>query len=286
VTSQDQTEAQWPPEIPVTSPSPPPGQPTTPLPTFTVNDDVNNASTEPIEQPFRSATPHQYQETIDIEKSRPSSPTSGLERIQPVSVSETVVKYLETAHEPAERPRSGRARKTPEIAEEKSVSEGKPLEEIPQATVLVENKKEEKNEEKTQSSAVKKEKPKSTARDKLVIGIDVAKETKPKQQDSTLEQTEARREFVSSLLIKSNPTAQRGPLELEGIGKEGEEKESVSVLTTPLDAPAQSFAYEQPKKTELQTTKAVEPSKNDLSDLAALINRNKSAKATKEKVKT
>lgn len=190
-----------------------------------------------------------------------------------MSVSESVTKYLETAHEPAERPRSGRARKTSEINEdEESISKVKQLEENTQAPGVLTDSKVDNKEE-------KKENAKSAAIDKLVIGKDITKEI-PKAP--TLEETESRREFVSSLLIKSNPSVQRGPLELEGIGKEGEE--SVSVTSPPLVALAQPFVYEPSKKAEPQPKKPAEPPKNDLSDLAALINRNKSAKATKEKV--
>ena len=227
-----------------------------------------------------------YQETIEIEKSRPSSPTTDRERHQPVSVSESVIKYLETSHEPAERPRSGRALKTPDLVEkQESVSEEKSVdEESHLVEALIEQKIENTKADTKESSVVvthKKDKPQSVAKENLTIGIDITKETpKQKQQDSTIQETEARRDYVSSLLIKSNPTVERGRLELEGIGKEGEEFVS---LTSPVTtAPPQSSVYESPKKDVVQSA---EPAKNDLSDLAALINRNKSVKATKEKVR-
>lgn len=199
-----------------------------------------------------------------------------------------MIKYLETSHEPAERPRSGRALKSPDLVEkQESISEENSVEEKePSIETLIDQKAEITKTGIRESSVVvspKKDKPKSATKEKLAIGMDVTKETsKQTQKESTIQETEARREYVNSLLIKSNPTVERGRLELEGTGKEGEE--FISLTSSASTALPQSSVYESPKRDVVQSVKTAEPAKNDLSDLAALINRNKSAKATKEKV--
>ena len=63
--------------------------------------------------------PHSpYKETIDIEKSRPSSPVTEEERNVPVSIGQAVRNYLESGKEPQIRERSARSRRGSEAGTE------------------------------------------------------------------------------------------------------------------------------------------------------------------------
>ena len=224
--------------------------------------------------------PSPYKETIDIEKSRPSSPVTEEQRNMPVSVGEAVRTYLETGKEPQVRERSARSRRASETGNEETENATKAAEntsapnmeakqpvisskpEVAKTTVNRQTKPH-------VSSLSEKPKGKSKVESKpdlpelsVVKNDDKSKEVK----EPTDEEREARRQMVSSLLSKRDGP-KGGKLELEGIGKEGEEDEPASespvIRTTPTVA---------------------EKTKNDLSDLAAMVAKNKTPSKPKEKV--
>ncbi|EDO35713.1 predicted protein [Nematostella vectensis] len=246
-----------------------------------------------------------YQENIEIEKSRPQSPLTEEEKQKPVSVGEAVKRYLETGREPQIRSRSARSRRTSETGDEVNVEEpSKPAKQqnlypkpaapeiqVNQLTESASKKTDsapsktkigvEKTQENIEPYKVSKDVPKmaeitdpfenklkNESRDAMSLNLG---RSPPKPSQRTDAESEKRREYVNSLLIKSEPQVARGHLELEGVGKEGgvtSEAASVSIMSRPA---------EQSGKKEVK--------KNDLSDLASLVSRNKPSAKEREKVR-
>ncbi|XP_048578673.1 microtubule-associated protein futsch isoform X3 [Nematostella vectensis] len=248
-----------------------------------------------------------YQENIEIEKSRPQSPLTEEEKQKPVSVGEAVERYLETGREPQIRSRSARSRRTSETGDEVNVEEpSKPAKQLknlypkPAAPEIQVNQLKESASKKTDSAPSKtktgvektqeniepykvskdvpkmaeitdpfENKLKNESRDAMSLNLG---RSPPKPSQRTDAESEKRREYVNSLLIKSEPQVARGHLELERVGKEGgvtSEAASVSIMSRPA---------EQSGKKEVK--------KNDLSDLASLVSRNKPSAKEKEKKDT
>ena len=222
-----------------------------------------------------------YKEMIDIEKSRPSSPVKEEQRNVPVNIGEAVRNYIESGQEPQVRDRSARSRRvsgtgiqekdTDKRAAEKSSNSslgGEPrIRPEPEAVKTAINK-----QPKPASSSLS-EKPKggkSKAESKPDLPrLSLAKnnETNKEVKEPTVEEWEARRQMVSELLSKRD-APKDGKLELEGIGKEGEEGESTSGGLVTRACPT------------------IAEKKNDLSDLAALVSKNKTPSKLKDKVRT
>lgn len=236
--------------------------------------------------------PSPYKELIDIEKSRSSSEIAEERRNVPVDVGETVRAYMESGKEPQIRARSARSRQGSEtgkeeiendtdLTEKTSVSGMELAESVSsfsassktQGTDAAVNKR-----TKSQASNFSGKSTGTITNDKdggrkgefkpevlrasFIKGDDKVKNVK----EPTDEEREARRQMVTSLLSKQE-APKRGKLELEGIGKEGEDTESVSegLVTRTRSAVA-------------------EKDKTDLSDLAALAAKNKAPSKFKEKV--
>lgn len=217
--------------------------------------------------------PSPYKETIDIEKSRPSSPITEDQRSVPVSIGEAVRNYIESGQEPQIRDRSTRSRRGSETGAEEKDIEAKAVEKSSLSSMEKEAMsptKINKQSKPISSNVIEKLFGKNKAESKpdhselnLLKSDDKAKEVK----EPTDEEREARRQIVSSLLNKHD-APRDGKLELEGIGKEGEGIDSSSGgLVT-------------------RTSPLVAEKKNDLSDLAALVNKNKTPSKLKERVST
>lgn len=224
--------------------------------------------------------PSPYKETIDIEKSRPSSPMTEDQRSVPVSIGEAVRNYIESGREPQIRDRSTRSRRGSETRAEEKDIEAKAVEKSSLSSMEREamsptkpeavKPKINKQSKPISSNVIEKPFGKNKAESKpdhselnLLRSDDKAKEVK----EPTDEEREARRQIVSSLLNKHD-APRDGKLELEGIGKEGEGIDSSSGgLVT-------------------RTSPLVAEKKNDLSDLAALVNKNKTPSKLKERVST
>ena len=218
---------------------------------------------------------------IDIEKSRPSSPVNEEQRNVPVNIGEAVRNYIESGQEPQVRDRSARSRRvsgtgiqekdTDKKAAEKSSNssmEGEPrIRPEPEAVKTTINK-----QPKPAPSSLS-EKPKggkSKAGSKPDLpGLSLTKNNDKNKEvkEPTVEEREARRQMVSDLLSKRD-APKDGKLELEGIGKEGEEGESTSGGLVTRASPT------------------IAEKKNDLSDLAALVSKNKAPSKPKDKVRT
>ena len=216
---------------------------------------------------------------IDIEKSRPSSPVNEEQRNVPVNIGEAVRNYIESGQEPQVRDRSARSRRvsgtgiqekdTDKKAAEKSSNssmEGEPrIRPEPEAVKTTINK-----QPKPAPSSLS-EKPKggkSKAGSKPDLpGLSLTKNNDKNKEvkEPTVEEREARRQMVSDLLSKRD-APKDGKLELEGIGKEGEEGESTSGGLVTRASPT------------------IAEKKNDLSDLAALVSKNKTPSKPKDKV--
>lgn len=218
---------------------------------------------------------------IDIEKSRPQSPVNEEQRSVPVSIGEAVRNYIESGQEPQVRDRSARSRRgsgtgfqekevDKKAAEKSSTSsmEGESrIRPKPEAVKTTTNK-----QAKPGPSGLS-EKPKAgkskagSKPDLPGLGLVKNDEKNKEVKEPTIEEREARRQLVSDLLSKRD-TPKESKLELEGIGKEGEEGESTSGgLVT-------------------RTSPTIAEKKNDLSDLAALISKNKTPSKPKDKVCT
>lgn len=229
----------------------------------------------------RPASP--YKEMIDIEKSRPSSPLNEEQRNIPVSIGEAVRNYIESGQEPQVRDRSARSRRgsgtgiqekdTDKKAVEKSNTSS--MEEQPRIRPTPEAVKTTIIKQPKPASSSLSEKPKALSVGKSKVeskpdlpGLSLAKnnERNKEVKELTVEEREARRQMVSDLLSKRD-APKDGKLELEGIGKEGEEGESTSGgLVT-------------------RTSPTIAEKKNDLSDLAALVSKNKTPSKPKDKVR-
>lgn len=214
-----------------------------------------------------------YKETIDIEKSRPSSPVGEEQRNIPVSIGDAVRNYIESGQEPQVRDRSVRSRRGSETGAEEKENETNAAEKLNAANMegKPEAAKTTMNKQSKPSASSLSEKPKglpagkSKAESKPDLpGLSLVKSDKTKEvKEPTDEEREARRQMVSSLFSKRD-APKDGKLELEGIGKEGEEGESTSGgLVTRIS----------PTVTE---------KKNDLSDL---VSKNKTPVKPKEKVR-
>lgn len=218
---------------------------------------------------------------IDIEKSRPSSPVNEEQRNVPLSIGETVRNYIESGQEPQVRDRSARTRRgsgtciqekdTDRKAAEKSSNssmEGEPrIRPKPEAVKTTINKQP-KPAPSSLSEKPKDGKSKAELKPDLP-GLSLAKnnEMNKEVKEPTVEEREARRQMVSDLLSKRD-APKDGKLELEGIGKEGEEGDLTSGgLVT-------------------RTSPTIAEKKNDLSDLAALVSKNKTPSKPKDKVRT
>lgn len=228
--------------------------------------------------------PSPYKETINIEKSRPSSPVTKEERNVPVSIGQAVRNYLESGKEPQIRERSARSRRGSEAGteeKENAVKTDKTMvpkmeakepvikskTEVSKTTIDKQSKPvasslNEKSKDLPSNNKKVEEKPNYTGLN-LVNRDGKLREVK----EPTDEEREARRQMVSSLFQKRDVPTQ-GKLELEGIGKEGDEGESLSEGLVTRTSP----------------TNADKSKKNDLSDLAALVAKKKTASKTKEKV--
>lgn len=217
-----------------------------------------------------------YKETIDIEKSRPSSPVGEEQRNIPVSIGDAVRNYIESGQEPQVRDRSVRSRRGSETGAEEKENETNAAEKLNAANMegKPEAAKTTMNKQSKPAASSLSEKPKglpagkSKAESKPDLpGLSLVKSDKTKEvKEPTDEEREARRQMVSSLFSKRD-APKDGKLELEGIGKEGEEGESTSGgLVTRIS----------PMVTE---------KKNDLSDLASLVSKNKTPVKPKEKVR-
>ena len=220
---------------------------------------------------------------IDIEKSRPSSPVSEKQRNVPVSIGEAVRNYIESGQEPQVRDRSARSRRGSETGAQEKESEKKTpeksstssMEGEPRIRPKPEAAKTTVNRQSKPAPSSLSEKPKglpagkSKAESKPDLpGLSLGKsdEKTKEAKEPTDEEREARRQMVSSLFSKRD-APKDSKLELEGIGKEGEEGESTSGgLVTRASPP-------------------VAEKKNDLSDLAALISKNKTPSKPKDKVR-
>lgn len=220
---------------------------------------------------------------IEIEKSRPSSPVTEEQRNVPVSIGEAVRNYIESGQEPQVRDRSARSRRGSETGAQEKESEKKApeksstssMEGEPRIRPKPEAAKTTVNRQAKPAPSSLSEKPKGLPAGKnkadskpdlpglsLVKGDEKTNEVK----EPTDEEREARRQMVSSLLSKRE-ALKDGKLELEGIGKEGEESESPSAgLVT-------------------RTSPPLAEKKNDLSDLAALVSKNKTPSKPKDKVR-
>ena len=225
-------------------------------------------------------SPTAYKETINIEKSRPSSPVSEEQRNIPVSVGEAVLKYIESGQEPQVRERTSRSRRNSETATEETVKAPKVEDET---ASLQKNKGESRPRAETPKTPMSKAsepassslRPKSKASnagksrpepkpDFPGLSFLKGEETTAKMAQPSDEEREVRRQMVSGLLTKPDgPKA--GKLELEGIGKDGEEGKSAS---GGLVARARH---------------SMDDTKRDLSDLVALLPKNKTPNK-KEKV--
>lgn len=223
-----------------------------------------------------------YKEMIDIEKSRPSSPVTEEDRNVPVSIGEAVRNYIESGQEPQVRDRSVRSRRGSETSAQEKESERKASKKSSISSMEGEPKMRPKPETaKTPVKRPAKPVPSSLSEKPKVLPAGKSKvESKPdlpalslvksdekgkEVKEPTDEERETRRQMVSSLLSKREELKD-GKLELEGIGKEGEEGESTSGgLVT-------------------RTSPPVAEKKNDLSDLAALVSKNKAASKPKDKV--
>lgn len=192
--------------------------------------------------------------------------------------------YIESGQEPQVRDRTARSRRGSETGAEEKENEKKAVETSSSSSMEKEPINRTKHEAVTpkinkQSKPTApnvSEKPKVVPVGKnkagskpdlpglnLVKSDDKTKEVK----EPTDEEREARRQMVSSLLNKRD-APKDGKLELEGIGKEGEEGESTSGgLVT-------------------RTSPPLAEKKNDLSDLASLVSKNKTPSKPKEKVTT
>lgn len=234
-------------------------------------------------------TPAPYQDTIDIERSRPSSPVSAEERTKPVNVGEAVMKYIESGHEPQVRLPSARSRpgsaagthehevpkdlsaktsapkRDTEAEAETEADKSKPETKVTEVkSTLLDSKPEAKN-----ASRKSADKPKASVEIKKdnLMNLNLIRQSKDvKPPEPTEQEREANRQLVSSLMARPKPPV-RGQLELEGIGKEGEEGEVPFV--------------------ELKTAKPIETEKKktDLSDLASLVQKPKPTKVQKDKVR-
>lgn len=229
----------------------------------------------------RPASP--YKEIIDIEKSRPSSPVNEEQRNVPVSIGEAVRNYIESGQEPQVRDRSARSRRGSEVGiQEKEIdkkaadkSSTSSMEGEPRIRPKPEAAKSTMNKQPKPAPSSLSEKPKTlpTGKSKAeskpdLPGLSLVKnDEKTKEvKEPTDEEREARRQMVSNLLSKRD-APKDGKLELEGIGKEGEEGESTSGgLVT-------------------RTSPTIAEKKNDLSDLAALVSKNKTPSKAKDKVR-
>ena len=221
---------------------------------------------------------------IDIEKSRPSSPVNEEQRNVTVSIGEVVRNYIESGQEPQIRDRSARSRRgsgtgiqekdTDKKAAEKSSNssmEGEPIiRPKPEAVKTTINKQPKPGpsslSEKTKAITTGKSKAESKPD---LPGLSLAKNNEKNKEvkEPTVQEREVRRQMVSDLLSKRD-APKDGKLELEGIGKEGEEGDSASGgLVT-------------------RTSPTIAEKKNDLSDLAALVSKNKTPSKPKDKVRT
>lgn len=253
----------------------------------------------------RSVSPSLYQETIDIERSRPSSPVSELERQQPLLIDESVVKYLETGHKPQERPRSGRKLKGLDREPQENLSESvselvKPVdEEVKPVETQVKKPDEKQNivNEKQLRKPVKQEEKQEKPVSKPVKQVqhtDTQNGTKNTEQThdfskkiSSAQQPEPRKDYINIVLNKPKPPVQLDQLGSQRVGKESDDHDGLSSVSSISATQHASFLFSEPqtpKKEKEVQKKPEEPAKNDLSDLAALISRNKSAKVAKEKV--
>ena len=236
--------------------------------------------------------PSPYKELIDIEKSRSSSAIAEEGENIPVDVGEAVRAYMESGKEPKIRARSARSGRGSETGKEEIEIDTDLTEKASVSDIEV-------AESVTSLSASSKTQGKDTAVNKRTksqasnfSGKPIGTTTKDKDggrkgefkpemprtsfikgdynvknvKEPTNEEREARRKMVTSLLSKQE-APKRGKLELEGIGKEGEDIESVSegLVTRTRSVVA-------------------EKEKADLSDLAALVSRNKAPSKFKEKV--
>lgn len=243
-----------------------------------------------VEGPVRDGRPlSPYKELIDIEKSRPSTPVTEEQRNIPVDVGESVRAYIASGKQPQIRERSARSRQgsetgneereienTSNVTEEASASEMELTESIISLTTEVADapiNKESKlqlsslSEKRKGLAGGKDEKRKSDLKPevpRLSVMKDVDKGKNVKEP--TDEEREARRKMVTSLLSKQEAPPKRGKLELEGIGKEGEDAESASQGLVTRARPV-----------------ADEQKKNDLSDLVAMAARNKGPSKPQEK---
>ena len=202
------------------------------------------------------------------------------QRNVPVSIGEAVRNYIESGQEPQVRDRSARSRRGSETgvqekeivkkaAEKSSTSgmEGQPkIRPKPEAVKTTTNKR---AKPASSSLSEKPEAGKSKAESKPDLpGLSLARDDEKNKEvkEPTVEEREARRQMVSDLLSKRD-APKDGKLELEGIGKEGEEGESTSgELIT-------------------RTSPTIAEKKNDLSDLEALISKNKTTSKFKDKVR-
>lgn len=232
--------------------------------------------------------PSPYRELIDIEKSRSSSAIAEEGENIPVDVGEAVRAYMESGKEPKIRARSARSGRGSETGKEEIEIDMDLTEKASVSDIEV-------AESVTSLSASSKTQGKDTAVNKRTksqasnfSGKPIGTTTKDQDggrkaevprtsfikgdynvknvKEPTDEEREARRTMVTSLLSKQE-APKRGKLELEGIGKEGEDIESVSegLVTRTRSVVA-------------------EKEKADLSDLAALVSRNKAPSKFKEKV--
>ena len=224
--------------------------------------------------------PSPYKETIDIEKSRPSSPVTEEQRNIPVNIGEAVRTYLESGKEPQVRERSARSTRASETGNEETENATKAAEKTSAPNMeakqpVISSKPEvvkttiNRQTKPQVSSLSEKPKGKSKIESKpdlpelsLAKNDDKSKEVKT----PTDEERETRRQMVSSFLSKRDGP-KGGKLELEGIGKEGEEDE-----TTP----------ERPVIRPISTVTEIK--KNDLSDLVTMVAKNKTPSKPKEKV--
>lgn len=220
---------------------------------------------------------------IEIEKSRPSSPVTEEQRNVPVSIGEAVRNYIESGQEPQVRDRSARSRRGSETGAQEKESEKKAPEKSSTSSMEGEPRIRPKPEA-AKTTVNRQAKPAPSSLSEKLKGLPAGKnkaDSKPdlpglslvkgdektnEVKEPTDEEREARRQMVSSLLSKRE-ALKDGKLELEGIGKEGEESESPSAgLVT-------------------RTSPPLAEKKNDLSDLAALVSKNKTPSKPKDKVR-
>ena len=234
-----------------------------------------------VPQVDNSQPPSPYKETIDIEKSRPSSPVTEKERNIPVSIGEAVKSYLESGKEPQVRERSAWSRRGSETGAEEKENVTKAAEKTNGLNMEAEESTIQSKPEVAKTTLNRQPKPAVSSLSEKPKGLKPKAETKPdlpglglgktgnkskEMKEPTDEEREGRRQMVSSLFSKRD-APKDGKLELEGIGKEGEDGKSAS------------------EGLVLRTSPPItEKKKNDLSDLAAMLAKNKTPSKPKEKV--